>query len=156
MMVIPSASFAFWATTFAAATMKKLFTEHTATYCIFITLSLIVLLHLLVFAGIIPFQIVWGGRLTNRSQMLRFESISITANLVMLAVVAIHAGVLNWRINPTVIRIVLWAMCGLFLLNTLGNLLSTNTVEKLVFTPLTLLLAICCFRLALDKRYELK
>lgn len=132
--------------------MKKIFTEHTAIYCIFITLSLIVLFHLLVLVGIIPFQIVWGGRLTNRSQMLRFESVSITVNLVMLAVVAIHAGVLKWRIKPTVIRIVLWAMCGLFLLNTLGNLLSTNTVEKLVFTPLTLLLSICCFQLAMSKK----
>ena len=132
--------------------MKKIFTEHTAIYCIFITLSLIVLFHLLVLIGIIPFQIVWGGRLTNRSQMLRFESVSITVNLVMLAVVAIHAGVLKWRIKPTVIRIVLWAMCGLFLLNTLGNLLSTNTVEKLVFTPLTLFLSICCFQLAMSKK----
>jgi hypothetical protein len=136
--------------------MKKLITERAASYCIFITLSLIVLFHLLVLVGIVPFQIVWGGRLTDHSQMVRFESISIVTNLIMLAVVAIRAGILDVRVKPIVIRIVLWAMCGLFLLNTLGNLLSTNMVEKLVFTPLTLLLAICCFRLALDKRYELK
>jgi hypothetical protein len=142
--------------TFAAAIMKKMFTERTASYCIFITLSLIVLFHLLVLAGIIPFQIVWGGRLTNRSQMLRFESISIVINLVMLAIVAIRAGWWNVRFHPLFITIVLWLMGALFLLNTLGNLLSINTFEKLVFTPLTLLLALCCFRLAVNKQYKVK
>ena len=137
--------------TFAAAIMNKLFTKRTASYCILITLSLIVLFHLLVLTGIIPFHIVWGGRLTNHPQMVRFEMISIAVNLVMLAVVAIHDGILKLRIKPLLIRIVLWCMCGLFLLNTIGNLLSTNTVEKIVFTPLTLLLSICCFRLAVNK-----
>ncbi|WP_082886619.1 hypothetical protein [Flavisolibacter tropicus] len=132
--------------------MNKLFTKRTASYCILITLSLIVLFHLLVLVSIVPFQIVWGGRLTNHSQMVRFEMISIAINLIMLAVVAIHTGILKLRIKPLLIYIVLWCMGGLFLLNTIGNLLSINTFEKMVFTPLTLLLSICCFRLALDKQ----
>lgn len=84
--------------------------------------------------------------------MVRFEMISIAINLIMLAVVAIHTGILKLRIKPLLIYIVLWCMGGLFLLNTIGNLLSINTFEKMVFTPLTLLLSICCFRLALDKQ----
>jgi len=138
--------------TFATAIMNKLFTKRSASYCILIILSLIVLFHLLVLTGIVPFQIVWGGRLTNHSQMVQFEMISIGINIVMLAAVAIYAGILKLHIKPLLIRIVLWCMCGLFLLNTIGNLLSTNTFEKMVFTPITLLLAICCFRLAVDKQ----
>lgn len=134
--------------------MKKLFTERTAIYCLLCILSTIIVFHLLVLVGVIPFQIVWGGRLTNRVQMVRFESVSIVINLVMLAVVAIRAGLLKLRIKPSIITAALWVMCVLFLLNTIGNLLSTNTFEKVVFTPLTLLLSLCCFRLAMGKRLD--
>lgn len=131
--------------------MKKLFSERAAVYSLLFILSLIIVFHLLVLLGVIPFQIVWGGRLTAHAQMVRFESVSIAVNVIMLAVVAVRAGFWKLPVKPLVIQVLLWAMCGLFLLNTLGNLLSTNAFEKAVFTPLTLILAVCCFRLAIDK-----
>jgi hypothetical protein len=69
----------------------------------------------------------------------------------MLGMVSVHAGLVKVKMNRLVIRLALWAMAALFLLNTLGNLLSTNEFEKLVFTPLTLLLSLFSFRLALSK-----
>ena len=130
--------------------MKKLFAERTASYFILIVLSLIVLFHLLVLVGIIPFKIVWGGRLTDHSQMIRFETVSIIANLIMLAIVSVRIGLLKLRVHPLIITILLWLMCALFALNTVGNLLSMNLFEKLVFTPLTLLLSLCSLRLAIN------
>jgi hypothetical protein len=134
--------------------MRKLFTERTAVYCLLCILASIIVFHLLVLVGVIPFQIVWGGRLTDRAQMVQFESISIVVNLIMLAIVTVRAGLLKLRINPIIITIALWVMCVLFLLNTVGNLLSTNAFEKAVFTPLTLLLSVCCFRLAISKGWK--
>ena len=40
-------------------------------------------------------------------------------------------------------------MALLFALNTAGNLLAVNPLEKIIFTPLTLLLALLSFRLVL-------
>ena len=135
--------------------MKKLFTERTAVYFLLCILSAVIVFHLLVLVGAIPFQIVWGGRLTDRTQMVRFESISIVINLIMLAIVTVRAGLLKLRIKPIIITTALWIMCMLFLLNTIGNLLSTNAFEKAVFTPLTLLLSLCCFRLATDRKWKM-
>jgi hypothetical protein len=134
--------------------MKKLLTERTAIYSLLLILSLIVVFHFLVLLGVIPFQVVWGGRLTERAQMMRFEMVSIIVNLLMLAIVALRAGWWKVLISPVIIRVALWLMCGLFLLNTLGNLFSINKFEKLVFTPLTLILSLCCLRLALGKPME--
>ncbi|GAA4414447.1 hypothetical protein GCM10023187_43970 [Nibrella viscosa] len=131
--------------------MANLISERTAVLGVFATLTFIVLFHATIMLGIIPFDMVWGGRMNTRAEMLRFEAISIAANLVMLAIVAVKGGFLRVNLNPTVLKVVFWLMCGLFLLNTLGNLLSTNPLEKLLFTPLTLILSVLCFRLAISR-----
>jgi hypothetical protein len=132
--------------------MNHLNTERMATTGCLLIFSLIILFHFLVMLQVIPSGIVWGGRLQDRSQLLVFEAISITVNLIMLGVVAIHAGLLKVPISARVIRVALWAMFVLFLLNTLGNLFSKNEFEKLFFTPLTLLLSFFSLRLARSKK----
>ncbi len=130
--------------------MRRLISVHTAARSVIIVLSLIIIFHLLVLAGIIPYKIVWGGRLENTTDMIRFEVVSIGLNLFMLAIVANKAGYLNWGKSKQWIRIGLWIMVVLFSINTLGNLVAINIWEKIIFTPLTLLLAFFSFRLAID------
>jgi len=129
--------------------MKYLISEDFAAKAILSILSLVVIFHFLVVFNIIPFDIVWGGRINDRSQLLVFEAISITLNLIMLSIVAIKAGLMNLRIHTTVIKVGLWMMFGLFLLNTIGNLFSNNELEKMIFTPMTALLALFSCRLAI-------
>jgi hypothetical protein len=131
--------------------MKNLISEKLAVYGVLITLSLIVIFHLLVISGIVPFEIVWGGRLQTHAQMLRFESISILMNLVMLGIVVTRAGFFKVNPNLLVIRVALYLMAGLFFLNTIGNLLSNNQLEKIIFTPVTSVLFIFCLRLAMGQ-----
>lgn len=129
--------------------MRKIISEKIAGIGLLTILSLIVIFHFLVLLGIIPFEIVWGGRLTDSAQMIQFEIVSITLNLVMLVTVAIRSEHLNVNINKKIITVALWIMVGIFLLNTIGNLLSSNALEKILFTPLTILLALLSWRLAI-------
>ena len=129
--------------------MKKVISEKVALYGVLVILSLITVFHVLILIGVIPFDIVWGGRLTSREEMLRMESVSLLLNLLMLGIVARRAGWLKWGPGPRIIRILFWVMAGLFALNTLGNLASTRDLERAIFTPLTLLLVVFCWRLAL-------
>jgi hypothetical protein len=132
-------------------TLKNFIPERLAITGLIVTLSLVIVFHILVISGLIPFQIVWGGRLTDRSQMLAFEAFSIIINLLMLSIIAIRAGLIKLNISRKFINIVLWMMSTLFLLNTIGNIFSNNELEKIIFTPLTLLLFLLTFRLALNK-----
>ena len=134
--------------------MRQTFLESIVVKILFSILALVILFHFLVLLRVVPYEIVWGGRIQTTSELLVFETASLLLNGLMLAVVAVKAGWLKLRIPPSVIQIALWVMCGLFLLNTLGNLLSTNSFEKTVFTPLTLVLSFLCFMLVIRKRHS--
>ncbi len=83
--------------------------------------------------------------------MLTFESVSVSLNLLIVLVIAGHAGYLPVSFNKNITRILIWLMTGLFLLNTIGNLMAVNPIEKFIFTPLTLLLTLLCYRVAMEK-----
>lgn len=134
--------------------MKSIITERLAINGLLLFLSLFVLLHLLILFSIIPFEMVWGGRIKNHDEMVRLELVSIVANLLMLAIVAVRAGLLRIRLSNTFMRVVFWLMSGLFLLNTVGNILSTNDFERFVFTPVTIILTMLCLRLAISSEQK--
>jgi hypothetical protein len=131
--------------------MNKIISERLSSIALLTLLSLFLLFHFLIMFGIIPFEIVWGGRLNSRSQMLRSETVSVIINLLMLAIVAIKANILEITLPKILIKIILWLMFVLFILNTLGNLFSLNQFEQLVFTPVTFLLALFSLRLAISR-----
>lgn len=133
--------------------MQQPSTQKIAIIGLFIILSLFILLHLSILIGLVPYQMVWGGRLTSYKQMLTFESISLFINVLMLLLVAIYAGNIKWPVSPKSLKAVLWVMAALFVLNTMGNYSSTNTFEKLVFAPITFLLALFCMRLAIAQPF---
>jgi hypothetical protein len=116
-------------------------------------LGLIIVFHLLVLLHIIPFTIVWGGRLKNGTEMLRFEIAAVIINALLIAVIAIKGRYLKFNIPSKIITIILWLFVGLFSLNTLGNLAAKTTMETVIFTPLTFMLAILCLRTVLEKNH---
>ncbi|MGI8892194.1 MAG: hypothetical protein ACR2GN_01915 [Bacteroidia bacterium] len=136
--------------------MKESFrlSEKISVYGLIISLSIIVFFHLFVLTGVIPFEMVWGGRLNNREEMIQFEIISIVINIIMLLVVLARAGIIGAGIKQGIIRVALWLMFILFLLNTVGNIFSDNELEKLIFTPVTIILAVFSFILALNPSHQ--
>ena len=80
-----------------------------------------------------------------------FELISLLLNALFLVVMLIDAGFVKMRTSDKLIKGIIWGMVVLFMLNTVGNLLSENDFEKLVFTPLTLILSIGLSFLAMSK-----
>lgn len=127
------------------------FTQRTAAYVLIEILGLSLVFHLLVLTGVIDYTIVWGGRLSTTGEMVVFELVSIVTNAVFLLIALRKIGRLKFIPNEKVINGVLWAMAVVFLLNTLGNLLSLNDWERNVFSPLTLALTVCCVILARRK-----
>jgi hypothetical protein len=50
-----------------------------------------------------------------------------------------------------VINIGVWLVFAFLLLNTLGNLASGVSFENLIAAPITIILALCALRLAIEK-----
>lgn len=132
--------------------IRSLISERLAVNSLLWIFSLVIVFHLLVLARIIPFEIVWGGRLKDVDQMIAFEVISLLLNIIMFTMVGLYAGLLKIRVNKWVITAALWMMVVLFFINTVGNIFSSNLTEKIIFTPVTVILCFLCFRLAIGRK----
>lgn len=121
--------------------------KHTIAYCLIAILTLVVIFHLLVVAGIIPYTIVWGSRISSPDDVIIFELVSITINLIMITILCLYTGLLKFNVHPLVLRIAIGIMAGIFAVNTVGNLYSESQVEKAIFTPITFVLSGICLYL---------
>ncbi len=125
--------------------MKKI-----ATYGLLLIFSITLVFHLLVIMGLLPYDMIWGGMLESRQQLFLFELFSIAVTLLFFWVVLAKSDLVRFNLSPRLSKGVLWAMVALFALNTVGNLLSLSSLEKILFTPVTILLTWFSFVLARD------
>jgi hypothetical protein len=130
--------------------IKKINTE-LAVNTILILAALVFVFHILIISGVIPYKYVWGGRLESNEQMLRFESISMIINLFIIFIVSIKGSYIRPYLSSKVVKVFLWIFSILFVLNTIGNLLSLNSLEAIIATPITFILALMFLRLATEK-----
>lgn len=97
----------------------------------------VILFHLCIMIKIVPYEISWGGRLKNDSEMYVFETISIIINLFLFLILLIKGKYLREYISMKIVNITLWIFFVLFVLNTVGNIFAKTYFEKF-FALLTL------------------
>jgi hypothetical protein len=114
-----------------------------------VLLSASLVFHFGVILKIVPYKIVCGGRLKSDTEMYRFEIVSVLINCLFLFVILVQSGMLFVVVPQKIMTVVLWIMAALFLFNTFGNVVSKNRMERLLFTPLTIILTIFSLILAL-------
>ncbi len=117
-----------------------------------ISLSLFLILHLGVLLKVIPYQIVWGGRLKSEKEMYQFETISILLTVFFGFIILLKARLLIIHFPEAIIKFSLWTMMILFFFNTISNEMSRNIIEKKLFAPITLLTTIFSLILALGSK----
>jgi hypothetical protein len=113
----------------------------TAIKIMLYLLVAVILFHLSIILKIVPYEITWGGRLKNESEMYVFETISIIINLLLFSTLLIKGKYLREFISMKIVNITLWIFFALFTLNTIGNILAKTNFEKF-FTLLTLAFSI--------------
>lgn len=129
--------------------MESLFNPNLAGNTLLIILGLLIVFHLLVMAGIVPYDIVWAGKINSRAQLLRMETISLVVLALATLMVALRMDYLAFLDAPTVVDVGMWVLFAFFLLNTFGNLTAKSPIEKYGFGTLTLLMSLCCLVLAI-------
>ena len=130
--------------------MRNLIPVRVAGYILLIAFGLLVIFHLLILAGVVPADIVWGGRIgDSAANLFALEIFALVTSLLFGAIVAAKMGLILAGRFTRAINIGVWILFGYMLLNTAGNLAASTTTEKL-FAPLTIILALCALRLALE------
>ncbi len=112
----------------------------TAIRIMLFLLGVIIVFHFLILLKIIPYDITWGGRLTNDQEMYVFEGVSIVLNSILIIAILIKGDLINKVIPLKIANGILWFFFVVFVFNTIGNLLAKTTFEKF-FSILTLLSA---------------
>lgn len=92
----------------------------------------------------------YGGKYDKLPKNLRIMSvIAIGIFVFAILIVLERARIINIFNNPEISVIAIWIIAGYLALNTLTNAVSKSKKEKQIMTPVSLLLAVCCFILAI-------
>ena len=110
----------------------------------------VILFHISVIAKVVPYDIAWGGRLQDDSEMYVFESISILIILFLGLVLLMKGDYVKFRFKNKTTNIILWTFLAIFLLNTVGNIFAKTNFEKL-FAIVTFLFAILIWTILKNK-----
>lgn len=116
-------------------------------------LVVLLIFHFSIVLKIIPYDITWGGRLKNDSEMYAFEGVSIFINLFLLFILLIKGRLIKEIIPMKIVNVFLWGFMVLFGLNTIGNIFANSSLEK-AFSLLTLTFVILIFMIMKKSKKE--
>lgn len=112
----------------------------------------VIVLQILLAAGIFPISMAWGGRQSQLTVSLRIASIIAAVLLgVFIYVIRYRAGLVGNVPIPVIIKVVAWMITAFMAFNTLGNITSLSTNEKLIFGPVTFMLSVACLLVSASK-----
>ena len=132
--------------------MGKIFSANAASVIFLIAMFGLIFFHLAVMAGLVPTEIIWGGRAAETGlSLMTLEAIALSIISVFILFVLAKRRNLRTGNNSGLINFGMWLIFALFALNTLGNLAALSSTETLLFTPVTIILALCGLRLALAR-----
>lgn len=121
-----------------------------------ITFLFVFVFHVLVLFRVIPFSIVWGGKIKTIENMQKMEAISLSVNALILVFVLSELGVIRKKCPSNLAKFIYLVLLNLFIFNTIGNLFSESNLEKIIFTPITLALSVMSFILLFRKESQNK
>ncbi len=132
--------------------MKKLISAKLAAILLLAILGGLAVFHVLVILGIVPSGVVWGGRIADSSDnLVVLETTSLVVTIIFALIIAARVGYVRVSRFGKVVHVGMWFVFAYFTLNIIGNLASSSSVETLIFTPVSLVLAFLASRVAIEK-----
>ena len=131
-------------------TFREMISLKTAGRFTLTGLALLTLLHMLVLLRLLPSNIVWGGQLGDEgANVYLMEGIALGVTLLIMAAVILRLRISRKEVPGKLAVISMWVVFVLFAFSTIGNLTSPNTTETVIFTPLSAVLTLLVFRMAI-------
>jgi hypothetical protein len=131
--------------------VKKLIGFKTAGTILITLLLLLLAMHVLILLRVLPYNIVWGGRIEDPASIVPYETGAMVVMLIFLAVAAIRIGYIRAGSMRKAAGVGMWIVFAYFVLNTVGNFASAVSLENLIFGPLSIVLALLSLRVAIGR-----
>jgi len=108
-------------------------------------LSVVILLHLAILLQLIPYDIVWAGKIDSLESMYLLETVSLILNGTLMLVLYLKLKHLKQAMPTPVVDAILWIYVVIFGLNSVGNLFSQTLFELIFGTFFTLVMMYLCW-----------
>jgi hypothetical protein len=123
-----------------------------AANSLLVALGALALFHVLMLLRVLPAGVAWGGRAGDSpGSLVVLEAVGLLVSGLFALIVAAKIGYLKGRGLGQIARIGTWVVFGYFVLNILGNIASTSPAQRVLFAPVSVLLALLALRLAVEK-----
>lgn len=129
--------------------LKRYISLKLAANVLLVFLGALLIFHFLVITGLISPNMVWGGQVETNSQVVMMEIGAMVISALMMLMIAVRVGYINAPKIQGATQTAMWVIFVFLLLNTAGNLSSRSGTETLIFTPITIILAVMAYRLAM-------
>ncbi len=93
---------------------------------------------------------VWGGMATDSTRLYLLEALALLLLALFAWIVARRVRIIGTGQPGLGVRIGAWVVFAYMTLNILGNLASGMSLERLLFAPVTLILALLALRVAVE------
>ncbi len=131
--------------------MKKIISAKLAGNVLLAALGLLAIFDVLVLLQVVPSNIVWGGQIQDASSnLIVLELVALVVTIGFALIVAAKLQYIGAGKFARAVNIGVWIIFAYMLLNTVGNLASGVSVERLIFAPITVIMALCALRLAIE------
>jgi len=131
--------------------IKKIVSVKSAGNILLILFSLLIVFHVLVLLRVFPSNMVWGGRAAvSPSNLVLFEIIALLVLILFMLIIAAKTGYFKIFKSQKALNVCIWIIFAYMLLNAIANLASPVAVERVIFLPLNLVLAVLVSRLGVE------
>ena len=134
--------------------MKQIISKKLALNAMIALTTAVLLFHTLILIQIIPYSIVWAGKLNSVEEMRIFEFVSIIINSFMLITFLLKSKYIQNTFSSKILNGIIWFFVFLFGLNTIGNLFAKSNFELYFFTTLTFISTLLCLRIVIEKEVD--
>jgi hypothetical protein len=121
-----------------------------AAVILIIMFSIMVIFQFLLAIGMPIGFLAYGGQHKKLSRKLRILSV-IAMGIFIYAIIVVldRTGIITLFSNPWVSGISIWILAIYFTIGILMNAVSRSKWEKRIMTPFVLIIAICCYLIAI-------
>ncbi|MCF8238942.1 MAG: hypothetical protein K9I85_12340 [Saprospiraceae bacterium] len=113
--------------------------------------GLLILFHCFVIAGWISPKSVWGERVQSDQDLIHVELASISMLFLYAMIVMAKVNIIDMDWIKPLAQLGLWMMAIYFVITSVTNAMGDTNLERFLFAPVALVLAILTVRLALIK-----
>jgi len=131
--------------------MKNLISFKLTGKIIITIIVLLIIFHILVLLGVVPSNIVWGGQIVDNATLMKHEILRLIGSFIFLAIILEKLNQHKITKFKKLSNITFWFIYVYFIITSIAKLASAVTLEKMIFIPITVILSILLFRLAIEK-----